>query len=271
MKKQTKNLINKFFPKFLINIFKYFYHWYLRIIFPLFNRGKNFYCPICDRYFGKLVSDGLDLPIFKEKQIVGGGFYKNALCPVCLSDQRERLAYLYLKNKTNIFNSNLKVLHIAPERNIKKKLQENKKIDYTSFDKVSDWADLKGDVMNMSFENDSFDVVICNHVLEHVDDDIKAISEIYRILKPNGWAMLQVPIALDLDTKFEDYNIKTEKDREKFYAQKDHQRLYGKDYDNILENLGFKVDIVDLQAEIGQDSIKNYVLFENEKIYIANK
>jgi len=127
-----------------------------------------------------------------------GGGYRYALCPRCHSTDRERLIYWYIVNKTSILHSQkmIKLLHIAPEKNLQKVLKASTKINYISGDLnplVN--CDIRLDIADMDFEDDYFDFIICNHVLEHVQDDRKAMSELFRVLKPGGKAILQVPIS----------------------------------------------------------------------------
>ncbi len=133
--------------------------------------GFNFTCPFCRGHFRKLLPAGLDVPILREKNVVGGGYRLNATCPHCYSSDRERLIYLYLKNKTNLFYENLKILHVAPEENLQKVLMAWTNIGYLSGDLDSPLAMIKMDITKIPYKDNSFNVVICNHVLEHIPND----------------------------------------------------------------------------------------------------
>ena len=167
MKLLIKFLIRKIPRKYLIK-FSFLFAKFFSILLI----GNNVSCPICGKHFKKFLSYG-----------IGAHYRKNALCPKCLSLERHRLIWLFLKNKTNFFKKNLKVLHIAPEQCFYKNFKALKNIDYVTADLESPLADIKTDIQNMPFENNCFDVIICNHVLEHVENDFKAMSELYRILK----------------------------------------------------------------------------------------
>ena len=143
---------------------------------------------------------------------------------------------------------------------------------YITADIESPLAKVKMDVHAIPFEENTFDAAMCNHVMEHVDDDIKAMSEIYRVLKPGGWAILQVPFFSPLDdTSIEDKSITAPKEREKAYGQDDHVRLYGKDYPDRIRQAGFEVVEDRFIEELGIDLVKRYALPPNEIIYYCKK
>jgi len=233
--------------------------------------GNEFECPFCGGHFRKFLPWGLDLPVLKEKKIVGGGYRVNAICCRCQSSDRERLIYLYLKNKTELFYKNLKVLHVAPERNLQRVLMTCPNIDYLSIDLKSPLAMVKMDTAEIKYEDNSFDVIICNHVLEHIPDDRKAKSELYRVLKPAGWAILQVPISLLLNETYEDPTVTTPEEREKVFGQSDHVRIYGRDYKDRLEKVGFSVEVYNFTKEFGESTTHKYGLLKDEDIYICSK
>lgn len=165
---------------------------------------------------------------------------ENRLCPKCLSLERHRLMYLYLKGKTNFFTDELNVLHIAPEQPFLKRFRACKNLHYTTADLDSPIADIKLDVMKIDLPDNSYDFIICNHVLEHVEDANIALGELHRILKPNGQAIMLVPINPDIDT-FEDPSITDPKERERLFGQYDHVRQFGRDYPEYIKRAGFDV------------------------------
>ncbi|MEQ9657738.1 methyltransferase domain-containing protein, partial [Fulvivirga sp.] len=127
-------------------------------------------------------------------------------------------------------------------------------------------------VHNIPFEENTFDVAMCNHVMEHVDDDIKAMSEIYRVLKPGGWAIMQVPFFSPVGSvTYEDKSIVDPKERESVYGQDDHVRLYGHDYPDRIRQAGFEVIEDRFIDELGKDKIKKYALPANETIFFCKK
>jgi len=234
--------------------------------------APEFYCPFCEKHATEFLPTGLDIPVLKEKNVVGGGYRLNAMCPHCHSTDRERLIYLYLRNKKDyLFCKNLKLLHVAPEGNLQRVLMAKPNIEYLSADLSSPLATVQMDITDIKYEDNSFDVVICNHVLEHIPDDRKAMAELYRVLKPGGWAILQVPISLSLDQTFEDPLVTTPEEREKVFGQSDHVRIYAKDYTDRLEEVGFSVEVYSFAGEFGESAIRKYGLLKDENIYIFSK
>ena len=226
-----------------------------------FYKGNNVECPICGSSFSKFMPYGY-----------GKANRNNRLCPNCLSLERHRLLWMYLKNKTDFFKDKISVLHIAPEQSFLKRFKKLENINYTTADLVSPIADVKTDIRDMYvFEDNKFDVIICNHVLEHIDEEQKALSELYRIMKPGAWAILQVPIDYSLETTFEDDTITNKKEREKIFGQYDHVRQYGTDYPERLKKAGFKVTEDDFVSTFSDAEINKYRFDENEIIYLCEK
>ena len=188
-----------------------------------------------------------------------------------MSLERHRLMWLFLKEKTNFFNEKLKFLHIAPEYCFIKLFKKMKNLDYITGDLISPWADIKMDVHDIPFKENTFDVVICNHVLEHVEDDKKVMSEFYRVMKPGGWGIFQVPINTESKHTLEDKSITDPKEREKVYWQSDHVRLYGLDYAAKLTNAGFKVTESNFINELDPSLVERYALPKGEIIYFCEK
>lgn len=222
-------------------------------------KGNNYTDPIDGRDYRKF------LPYGYEKQ------RPNALSPGTLSLERHRLMWLYLKNETDFFNENLKVLHIAPEQSFYKKFKKLKNIDYLTCDLNSPLADIKADIQNLPFEDNSFDVIFCNHVLEHVNDDKKALSELYRVMKKGGWGIFQVPIRYQLEKTFEDPSITDKNERIEKFGQYDHVRVYGMDYYQTLSNAGFKVEKINLTQKLTEEEIKRFSLEKNEILPVVKK
>ena len=164
------------------------------------------------------------------------------------------------------------MLHIAPELCFIPRFEKLSNLDYTTGDLESPLAKVKMDIHDMPFEENSFDVIFCNHVLEHVDDDIKAMSEIRRVLRPGGWAILQIPIFYPwIDQTIEDPTIKDPKKREELFGQDDHVRKYGKDYPDRIAKAGLKVKEEKLIFELEENELEKYALPKNEIIYRAEK
>lgn len=232
-----------------------FSHFVLRVM-SLFYRGNKVQCPICEAQFRKFLPYGR---VSRE----------NALCPSCLSLERHRLLWLFLKKETNFFEAPLKMLHIAPELCFIDRFEALDNLDYTTADIESPLAKVKMDIHDIPFQAESFDVIFCNHVLEHVRDDHRAMTEMRRVLKPGGWAILQIPIFHPLKaTTYEDASITDPKAREKAFGQDDHVRMYGLDYPDRIKAAGFEVKEVDLQKALKPVEIERYAL-PNEVIYMA--
>lgn len=200
--------------------------------------GKGVECPICGRHFRKFLPYGY------------GEAKDNRLCPKCLSLERHRLLWIYLKERTDFFTANLKVLHVAPEQPYLKRFKSLKNLDYTTADLNSPIADIHLDVMKMDIPDNTYDVVICNHVLEHVKDANVAMKEILRVLKPDGWAILLVPIRMDVDT-YEDPSVTDPKERQRLYGQYDHVRQFGRDYTDYIAKAGFTPFADDIYYTLG--------------------
>ena len=214
-----------------------FSHWVLKIV-SIFYIGSKVECPVCGKKFRKF------LPYGRKARA-------NALCPNCLSLERHRLMYLFLRDKTNFFEDQLKVLHVAPEICFIDEFESMSNLDYITADIESHLAKVKMDIHDIPFEDYSFEVAFCNHVMEHVDDDHKAMTELHRILKPGGWAIIQIPLFHPLPEKtYEDISIVSPKEREKAFGQDDHVSLYGKDYRDRLRKAGLEVTVDKFQDEM---------------------
>ncbi len=221
---------------------------------------------------GNLFTDPIDGKSFKTFLPYGYGTQRNnVLSPSTLSLERHRLLWLYLKNETNFFSKELKVLHFAPEQAFYNRFKNQKNLDYTTTDLESPLADVKADICNLPFESDLYDVILCNHVLEHIPDDTKAMQELYRILKPGGMAVLQIPQDLSREKTFEDNSIIDKKERAKIFGQYDHVRVYGRDYFDKLRSIGFKVDEVDYTSKLSKEEVKKYCLAKGEIIPVCYK
>lgn len=253
MKKIIRFLVRKLPRPMLIRI-----SLILRKPVSWFYKGDAVDCPVCEKSFRKFLPYG-NLGI------------DNRLCPYCLTLERHRLLWLYLKNKTGFFTEKLKVLHIAPEQPFIKHFRKLDNLDYTTADLVSPLADVKTDIRKMVFSDNEFDVVICNHVLEHIVEEQVALKEVLRVLVPGGWAVLQVPMDYSNEFTYEDNTITNQKEREKIFGQYDHVRLYGNDYPKRLENAGFIVKTDDFVNEFDKHVAERFRFDMNEKIFLCRK
>lgn len=195
----------------------------------------------------------------------------NILAPSTLSLERHRLLWLYLKNETDLFTAEKKLLHFAPEQCFLKRFRELKNLDYTTTDLLSPIADVKADICNLPFEDNSYDVIFCNHVLEHIPDDTKAMQELFRVMKPGGWGIFQIPQDLNRDVTFEDDSITDKAERAKIFGQYDHVRVYGRDYFDKLRSIGFTVEEVDYTSTLSDSEIDKFRLAKGEIIPLVRK
>lgn len=179
--------------------------------------------------------------------------------------------WLYLQEKTDFFTEKHKLLHIAPEICFIKIFKAMENLEYLTADLESPLADVQMDIHQMPFDNNTFDVVFCNHVMEHLEDDIKAMKEIHRVLMPGGWAIIQSPLNFSLDITFEDSTLVTPQEREKAHGQSDHMRTYGKDYGKRLSSAGFEVLADHFVKNIPEDIKKKFALPPDEIIYFCMK
>lgn len=226
-----------------------------RLTYPLFY-GKRFVCPICGGHFRKFLKFGYNPR-------------PNAQCPRCGSVERHRLLWLYLNNRTDFFTASLQVLDISPRDFLQREFRARPNLDYVSIDLEPHVAMLKMDVMDLKFPDYCFDCVICYHVLEHVHDDLKAMREIFRVLKTHGWAIVQVPILGQKTIEGKDINSPEE--RARLFGQPDHFRQYGLDYKERLQSVGFTVKVDNYVKSLGIDAVNRYRLNENEDIYFCLK
>ncbi|WP_179022305.1 class I SAM-dependent methyltransferase [Winogradskyella forsetii] len=230
-----------------------------RPILEVFLKGNNYTDPIDGKSFRKF------LPYGYGKQ------RPNILSPSTLSLERHRLLWLYLKNETNFFSEHLKVLHFAPEQCFLNRFKRLKNLDYTTTDLLSPIADVKADICDLPFEDNSYDVLLCNHVLEHIPDDTKAMQELYRVMKPGGYGIFQIPQDLNRAVTFEDDTITDKKERARIFGQYDHVRIYGRDYFDKLRSIGFKVEEIDYTSILSNEDIDKYRLAEGEIIPVVYK
>ncbi len=255
MKKLYKFLLNKLPRPLLIRLSYVF-----KRIAPILYKGDKVECPVCEHSFSKFLSYGSKV---KHRE--------NVLCPYDLTLERHRLMWLYLKGETSFFSDPIELLHIAPEQCFHKTFKKQSNLKYLTGDLESPIADMHFDLHDIPLEDNQFDVVFCNHVLEHVDDANQCMKELYRVMKPGGWGIMQVPQDLSLEKTYEDPSITSPEEREKHFWQKDHVRLFGKDYPQWLEKAGFKVDEFAVSDKFSTEEIERYRLIPSEILYIVRK
>ncbi len=191
-------------------------------------RGTGRICPVCEQESQK----------FKEhkKRL-------EAECIYCRSLERHRFVWFFLNSDPHLLaQNNGQLLHVAPEECLQPLFKKQLGANYLSADLFSPLAMVKMDVTDIQYEAESFGAIYCSHVLEHVADDQRAMSEFYRVLKQGGWAILNVPI--HGETTYEDPSIVDPAERLKHFGQEDHVRIYGADYVERLKSAGFQVKVV---------------------------
>lgn len=222
-------------------------------------RGNKHQDPIDGKKFRKLLPYGYENP------------RENVLSPSTLSLERHRLLWLYLERETDFFRATYKVLHFAPEQAFLKRFRKLKNLDYTTTDLNSPLADVKADICRLPFQDESFDIVLCNHVLEHIPDDTRAMSELFRVMRRGGWGIFQVPQELGRTLTLEDPSITDKRDRAKIFGQYDHVRVYGRDYFDKLRSIGFTVTEVDYTAGLTDVEIDRYRLAKGEVLPVVTR
>jgi SAM-dependent methyltransferase len=223
---------------------------------------------------GSRFTDPIDGKSFRMFLPYGYGNQRNnVLSPSTLSLERHRLLWLYLQNETDFFTSKekKKVLHFAPEQEFYKRFKKQANIEYTTTDLLSPLADVKADICNLPFKDNEYDIIFCNHVLEHIPDDTKAMQELYRVLKPGGMGIFQIPQDLSRATTFSDDSIVDQKERAKIFGQYDHVRVYGRDYFDKLRSIGFKVVEEVYTAKLTPEQVEKYCLAKGEIIPVCFK
>jgi SAM-dependent methyltransferase len=252
------------------NIFKYFLNaiprpllirlsYVVRPLLALFLKGKRYTDPIDGKSFRKFLPYGYGAP------------RENVLSPSTLSLERHRLLWLWLERETDFFSKPAKVLHFAPEQAFYKRFREMEHLEYTTTDLNSPLADVKADICALPFKDNDYDIILCNHVLEHIPNDAQAMRELYRVLKPGGMAILQIPQELDRTVTFEDNTITDRAERAKIFGQYDHVRVYGRDYFDTLRSFGFRVDEVDYTNQLDTKEVDRYRLAKGEVLPVCWK
>ena len=227
-------------------------------IMGLAYRGRSRECPVCGSRYRRFMPYGYVTS------------REDALCPHCLSLERHRMIWLWLKESSNLFEGYPRLLHIAPEvslmRHFKRHYQDNK--GYITADLESPLADLHFDVQSIPLEDEYIDVIICNHLLEHVEDDRRAMAELYRILKKGGWGIMLVPEDMSRARTFEDDTITDPEERTRIFGQYDHRRIYGRDYDKRLAEAGFRVERIAYAERLSDEQRQRYAIGHDDLVVV---
>ena len=219
-------------------------------------QGTSCYCPVCDSHIRTYESFG---------------HIAKSWCPVCASMRWQRLGWIFLKKRTNLFDGMLKkMLHIAPEVSFEPRLKRVTNLDYVTGDLFDPNVMVKMDVTDIPFDDKSFDVVFCSHVMEHIPDDRTALNEFYRVLNFGGWAVFMVPIRMHELTD-EDLSVTNPQEREKRFGQQDHVRFYGRDFQDRLQQAGFEVTPIEATDLVEADKLEYMGLKEKEVLFYGQK
>jgi SAM-dependent methyltransferase len=220
-------------------------------------RGNRVECPCCGGGFSRFMP--------------GLSHRDTRVCPRCGAQERHRALWLYMRERTDLFaRPQLSILHWAPEYALQRSLAALPNAAYVSADLGGDEALQHMDITDVPFKDGAFDLIVCVHVLEHVEDDRRAMREMARVLKPGGVALLLVPIVLEQPTN-EDPSVVTPAQRREAYWQEDHVRLYGHDFPERLEEEGFSVTVDGWVRSLDQPVLDRYGLFPLEDVYVATK
>lgn len=230
-------------------------------VLGLLYTGRGRECPVCG---------------CRKRKFLPYGYVtsrENALCPRCLALERHRLIWLWIERETNLTDYPRKMLHIAPEVALMRKFKQiyasNSEL-YVTADLESPLATLHFDVQQIPLDDESFDILICNHLLEHVKSDHKALEELFRVIRHGGWGIILSPMDDSRETTFEDDSITDEAERTRIFGQYDHRRIYGRDYADRLRKAGFEVEVIDYAAQLTPEERNLYALTD-EKLYIVRK
>ena len=224
--------------------------------------GRGRECPVCGT---------------KRRKFLPYGYVTsrdNALCPNCLSLERHRLLWLWLQRESDLFERRPRLLHVAPEvclmRHLRKAYKGHEE-DYVTADLESPLADLHFDIQHIPLADESFDVVFCNHIMEHVEDDLQAMREIHRVMRRGeGWGVILSPVELEREKTFEDDSITDPEERTRIFGQYDHRRVYGRDYADRLREAGFEVEDLNYAAILTTEERERYAL-PKDHLYIVRK
>lgn len=236
--------------------------------------GSAQYCNVCNSHMRRFNPGGIVNPVFEKYEIIGGGYHECDWCPVCKASYRQRLVKLFL-DQQKILRPGLRILHAAPEECFHY-LFNNGKTVYVCCDiepeRYSYYASpIFMDLTNITFPENAFDLILVSHILEHIPDDSKALSELYRVLAPGGIAILQVPVSLKLDKTYEDFSIVTPEEKLEKFGQRDHVRIYAMDYVDRIKSAGFMVELIPATAYAQAKHFDKLMLELKEQLFIARK
>lgn len=256
----------KKFIKFILNAFPR----------PFLQRAAGWTVPILGLFY---IGRGRECPLCgcRRRRFLPYGYVvsrADALCPRCLALERHRLLWLYLERETRLTAELPRLLHVAPEVSLMRKLRRAYRSvpeRYVTADLESPLADMHFDIQHIPLPDGSFDAVICNHIMEHVEDDRRAMRELHRILRAGGRGIVLAPVDYGRAATFEDDSITDAAERTRIFGQYDHRRIYGRDYADRLRGAGFEVEERDYAAEVPPRERELYALPSADRLYIVRK
>lgn len=241
-------------------------------LFPIANKIRLLF--LRAKYAGKKVECPCCKSRFREFAPFGNNRRKNAWCPVCESLERHRLLWMYFENRTNLYHAKLKLLHISPETVFFHRFKKMPNLEYHPAD-IYPHLYPKGttylDILNHEIPDESFDVIICNHVFQYIEEDKKAMSSVFKMLKKGGWGIMQVPIDTTRKVTYEDNTITDPLEREKVFGLKEHVRYYSYDYADKLREAGFTVQVDDYTAAFSDQENFKYGFWKGDAVYYCTK
>jgi hypothetical protein len=238
--------------------------------------GLRHRCPVCDARVRRYLPEGYEFPVLRELDVVGGERWPERTCPVCHANTRSRLLWWYLETVLRIRERRVRLLHLAPEPCIAWRLRALSSVSVHAADRDPSRYAFAGtlcqlDATALPYADACFDLILANHVLEHIDDDARALAELWRVLRPGGCAVLQVPIAQRLTHTLEDPRMRTPEQRERAYGQGDHVRLYGLDYAARLERAGFAVQKRTDHRQLDAEQKSRWLFNPREVLFLATR
>ena len=221
--------------------------------------GNRFVCPCCGFRLRAFTAGGASL------RSRSAGY-----CPRCSSKARHRRIWLFLSEKTNLFSVPMRLLEVSPHYSFSRRWIRTRNLCFLGADlSEGPHIGLQMDITAAPLRSETFDAILCVHVLEEIPDDRTAMQELFRLVKPGGWVLVSVPTEMDQET-YEDPSISTPKDRRQAFGEEAHVRIYGHDLTQRLEQCGFRVE-VDLAADVDSASRERYGLRDDENIFLCTK
>lgn len=222
-------------------------------------RGAAHECPVC----------GASIRAFTH----GGGSLKprtRGYCPRCNAKARHRRVWVHCQRHTDLFDRKVRLLHVAPKYCLSRRIARMENVDYVAVDlQEAPHVTVLGDLTDLPLPSESFDAILCVHVLEHIPDDRAAIGEMWRVLREGGWAVVSVPLDLESRT-FEDPSIVSPEDRRRSFGEADHVRVYGRDISERFEEAGFETALF-MAGALEDALVERHGLTRDEHVLMCTK